>query len=61
MNDPKKKNSTEESQMSNVTIEEVNRVLEVGRLLKSALTEEELEEFAKTINASKEATERGDV
>lgn len=28
-----------------VTIEEVNRVLEVGRLLLSVLTEEEIEEF----------------
>ena len=34
-----------------VTIEELNRVLEVGRLLLSVLTPEELEELAELSNA----------
>lgn len=34
-----------------VTIEEVNRVLEVGRLLLSVLTPRELEELAEVIDA----------
>lgn len=33
-----------------VTVEEVNRLLEVGRLLRSVLTEEELSELAALLN-----------
>ena len=35
-----------------VTIEDVNRVLEVGRLLLSVLTEEELKNLQKVLNTS---------
>ena len=35
-----------------VTIEEVNRVLEVGRLLFSVLTEEEITELQEILNGS---------
>jgi hypothetical protein len=42
-----------------VTIEDVNRVLEVGRLLLSVLTKEELEELQHVINDLSEAQEIG--
>ena len=35
-----------------VTVEEVNRVLEVGRLLFSVLTEEEIAELQRVLNDS---------
>jgi electron transfer flavoprotein alpha subunit len=54
MDDPNKNDS--KSNQPKGTVEDVQRVLEVGRLLKSVLTEEELEELAKTINASKNET-----
>ena len=37
-----------------VTIEEVNRVLEVGSLLRSVLTEEELEELQSMLSETKD-------
>jgi hypothetical protein len=40
-----------------ITIEEVNRVLEVGRLLFSVLTEEEITELQEILN--RESVERG--
>ena len=42
-----------------VTIEEVNRVLEVGRLLFSVLTEEEITELQRILNGSSEITKIG--
>ncbi len=43
---PKPKNPNEKHQ---VTIEDVNRVLEVGRMLFSVLTEEEIEALTKLV------------
>lgn len=42
-----------------VTIEEVNRVLEVGRLLFSVLTEEEKSELIRLLNSPSEKSEIG--
>lgn len=42
-----------------VTIEDVNRVLEIGRLLFSVLTEEEIVELQKILNGSTEQVEIG--
>ena len=42
-----------------ITVEEVNRVLEVGRLLFSVLTEEEKAELIRFLNASSGGTEIG--
>ena len=42
-----------------ITVEEVNRVLEVGRLLFSVLTEEEKAELIRFLNASSGKTEIG--
>jgi len=42
-----------------VTIEDVNRVLEVGHLLFSVLTEEEIEELQKILNDSSKQAEIG--
>lgn len=42
-----------------VTIEEVNRVLEVGRLLLSVLTEEELQELQRVMRYSSEPNKIG--
>ena len=56
MDDPNKNDS--KSNKLKVTFEDVQRVLEVGRLLKSVLTEEELEELAKTINTSKNEVQK---
>ena len=44
----------------NITVEEVNRVLEVGRLLFSALTPEEIEELQKLLLSSKTIGNTGD-
>ena len=41
-------------QHSIITIEDVNRVLEVGRLLRSVLTEEELEELQSMLSETKD-------
>ena len=49
MVDPTNKLSTK----SDVTIEEVNRVLEVGRMLLSTLTEEEIEELQEILSRQK--------
>jgi len=58
MIDPNKNDS--KLNQRKVTVADVQRVLEVGRLLKSVLTEEELEELAKTINASKDKAKQGE-
>ena len=42
-----------------VTIEEVNRVLEVGRLLFSVLTEEEIAELERILNGQSDERELG--
>ena len=42
-----------------VTIEEVNRVLEVGRLLFSVLTEEEKSELIRLLNSPSDKSEIG--
>ena len=42
-----------------VTVEEVNRVLEVGRLLFSVLTEEEKAELIRLLSASSSENELG--
>ena len=42
-----------------VTIEEVNRVLEVGRLLFSVLTEEEIAELQRVLNGPSDENEIG--
>ena len=42
-----------------VTIEEVNRVLEVGRLLFSVLTEEEIAELQRILNGPSDENEIG--
>ena len=42
-----------------VTIEEVNRVLEVGRLLFSVLTEEEIAELQRILNGPSDEGELG--
>jgi hypothetical protein len=42
-----------------VTIEDVNRVLEVGRLLLSVLTEEEIEELQEILSRQKSGEEIG--
>ena len=42
-----------------VTIEEVNRVLEVGRLLFSVLTEDEKAELVRTLNNKVDGIELG--
>ena len=44
---------------SQVTVEEVNRVLEVGRLLFSVLTEEEIAELERNFNGQSEEGELG--
>jgi len=48
---PKPKNPNEKHQ---VTIEDVNRVLEVGRMLFSVLTEEEIEALTKLLAPKEE-------
>ena len=47
------------STIPEVTIEEVNRVLEVGRLLLSVLTEEEIEELREILSRQKAEEEIG--
>ena len=42
-----------------VTVEEVNRVLEVGRLLFSVLTEEEIAELQRILNGQSEKDKLG--
>ena len=42
-----------------VTVAEVNRVLEVGRLLFSVLTEEEIAELQRILNGQSDETELG--
>ena len=42
-----------------ITAEEVNRVLEVGRLLFSVLTEEEITELQRILNDSSDGNEIG--
>lgn len=49
---------TEKSSVS-VTIQEVNRVLEVGRLLFSVLTPEEIEELHKLLSSQTDNQEIG--
>ncbi len=51
--------STNTQQKSQVTVEEVNRVLEVGRLLFSVLTEEEIAELQRILNGHSEEGELG--
>ena len=54
------KRSTEtQIQAVEITVEEVNRVLEVGRLLFSVLTEEEKEELQRFLSASSGENEIG--
>ena len=43
-----------------ITVEEVNRVLEVGRLLFSVLTPEEIEELQKLLSPKKAIGNAGD-
>ena len=45
--------------VSQVSLEEVNRVLEVGRLLFSVLKEEEIDEFERIRNSQSENSEIG--
>ena len=47
------------STIPEVTIEEVNRVLEVGRMLLSVLTEEEIEELQEILSIQKTEEEIG--
>ena len=47
------------TQSRSVTIEEVNRVLEVGRLLFSVLTDDEKAELAQFLNGQFDETELG--
>ena len=42
-----------------ITVEEVNRVLEVGRLLFSVLTEEEIAELQQILNSSSDEGKLG--
>jgi hypothetical protein len=44
---------------SQVTVDEVNRVLEVGRLLFSVLTEKEIAELQRLLNGQSEEGELG--
>lgn len=53
------KTDTERPTEHQVTIEEVNRVLEVGRLLLSVLTEEEIAELQRVLNGSSDGAEIG--
>ena len=55
MVDPTNKLSTK----PDVTIEEVNRVLEVGRMLLSTLTEEEVKELQEILSRQKAEEEIG--
>lgn len=54
--DNKKQNPTEKQ----ITVEEVNRVLEVGRLLLSVLTPKEIEELQKLLSPQKAIGNAGD-
>jgi hypothetical protein len=45
--------------ISEVTIEDVNRLLEVGRMLLSVLTEEEIEELQEILSRQKSGEEIG--
>jgi len=42
-----------------ITIEDVNRVLEVGRLLFSVLTEEEIKDHRRVLNVDREKIKMG--
>ena len=54
--DKASKDSTKEQ----ITVEEVNRVLEVGRLLFSVLTQEEIEELQKLLSPQNAIGNTGD-
>ena len=58
--DPKRPIETKETTVE-VTVAEVNRVLEVGRLLFSVLTAEEIEELQRILNGQSDETELGNV
>ena len=49
--DPKRPTETKVTTVD-VTVEEVNRVLEVGRLLFSVLTDEEIAELQRVLNGT---------
>jgi len=53
------KPNTKRPTENQVTIEEVNRVLEVGRLLFSVLTEEEITELQRILNGPSNEIEIG--
>lgn len=54
-----KKSDQKRPTESQVTVEEVNRVLEVGRLLFSVLTDDEKAELARILNSQSDETELG--
>ena len=54
------KTTTENQHMQQITVEEVNRVLEVGRILFSVLTPEEIEELQKFLSSQKAIGNTGD-
>ena len=56
--DPKRPTETKVTAVE-ITVEEVNRVLDVGRLLFSVLTEEEKAEFVQIFNGQSDETELG--
>ena len=56
--DPKRPKETKVTTVE-ITVEEVNRVLEVGRLLFSVLTEEEKEELQRFLSSSSGEAEIG--
>jgi len=53
-------NKDKSSKEKSVTVEDVNRLLEVGRLLFSVLTPEEIEELQELLSSQKQIGNTGD-